>query len=378
MLFAVRNFVLLLTFLLLSFANIVTPSPQAGPAGPPPQVPAAPPPSSSPPPAAAVQQTYTGPVIVIDPAHGGTDTGARGQGGVIEKDIVLQFARVTRGELVRQGYRVVLTRDDDSNPSYDDRAAMANSYRDAIFVSLHISSTGAPGTSRAYYYQFWKPLPPASPAGGFCRRPAIGACRAYLASSPTGLCRGMKRSVPIVDQSQRLADQLQGQLASVFPRFAAGIRRGGSARIAFGRGARGRYRSLKRLGRRCEIAHRSRRPARRFDRQRNSGISSGELDRGEIMARKWKIAIGILAVAVVVGLLVFAVCASEFAGSRNRRTKRSRRAAKCWRPPITTPTDVNATAKIFWAAGPDKVAPVEFSCRFPPIPRSVPSKCYMR
>jgi N-acetylmuramoyl-L-alanine amidase len=216
MLFAVRNFVLLLTFLLLSFANMVTPAPQAGPAGPPPQVPAAPPPSSSPPPAAAVQQTYAGPVIVIDPAHGGTDTGARGQGGVIEKDLVLQFARVTRGELVRQGYRVVLTRDDDSNPSYDDRAATANSYRDAIFVSLHISSTGAPGTSRAYYCQFWKPLPPASPAGAS----ADGQPSAPVAlsgSSPTGLVTWNEAQRSYVDQSQRLADQLQGQLAPVFP-----------------------------------------------------------------------------------------------------------------------------------------------------------------
>lgn len=225
MLFAVRNFVLLLTFLLRSLANVATPAQQAAPAVPPAQVPAPPPQSSSPPPVAAVQQTYAGPVIVIDPAHGGTDTGARGQGGVIEKDLVLQFARVTRGELVRQGYRVVLTRDDDSNPSYDDRAAMANSYRDAIFVSLHISSTGAPGTSRAYYCQFWKPLPPASPAGASADRQP----------SPTGLVPWNEAQRSYVDQSQRLAEQLQGQLAAVFsgsPQAAAGVELRGLRSVA--------------------------------------------------------------------------------------------------------------------------------------------------
>ena len=91
----------------------------------------------------------------IDPAHGGTDSGARGGTGVLEKDVVLAFAKTLRAEIERQGYRAVLTRSDDSNPSYDDRAAMANGYRDVIFISLHIASTGAAGTARAYYY----PLP---------------------------------------------------------------------------------------------------------------------------------------------------------------------------------------------------------------------------
>ncbi len=140
---------------------------------------------------------------------------------------MLQFARVTRGELVRQGYRAVLTRDDDSNPSYDDRAAMANSYRDAIFVSLHISSTGAPGTSRTYYYQFWKPLPPASQAEASAdgQSPSPAAL-GLSAPSPTGLVPWNEAQRSYVDQSQRLADQLQGQFALVFsgsPQASAGV-----------------------------------------------------------------------------------------------------------------------------------------------------------
>jgi N-acetylmuramoyl-L-alanine amidase len=172
-------------------------------------------------------------VIVIDPAHGGTDTGARGQNGVIEKDIVLQFARVTRGELVRQGYRVVLTRDDDSNPSYDDRAAMANSYRDAIFVSLHISSTGTQGIAHAYYYQFWKPLPPAAQSGSYGDDKSQDP--AFLSTPPPTLMPWNEAQRGYADASQRLADQLQAQLAALFsgsPQASAGVELRGLRSVA--------------------------------------------------------------------------------------------------------------------------------------------------
>ncbi len=161
------------------------------------------------------QSSYTGPVIVLDPAHGGTDPGARGQNGPIEKDVTLQFARVARVELVRQGYHVVMTRDDDSNPSYDDRAAFANSYHDAIFITLHISSTGTAGTARTYFYQFWSPFSPQSKSsapGAGEQNPPV---RAFppLASS---LIPWNEAQRNYADASHRLADQLQIQLAQPF------------------------------------------------------------------------------------------------------------------------------------------------------------------
>lgn len=103
-----------------------------------------------------------GPVIVLNPAHGGTDSGARGQNGVAEKDLVLQMARGVKAELEREGFRVVMTRNDDSNPSYDERAAMANGYRDAIFISLHMASTGTVGSFHAYYDQLSAPYVPSA------------------------------------------------------------------------------------------------------------------------------------------------------------------------------------------------------------------------
>jgi N-acetylmuramoyl-L-alanine amidase len=144
---------------------------------------------------------------VVDPAHGGTDAGARGENAV-EKDIALQLARSVRVALERQGYRVVMTRNDDSNPSYDDRDATANAYRDAIFVSVHVSSTGSAGTVRAYYMQFAAPVAPAPLA--------IAAGPPARSASPVALASWTEAQRPYVAASRRLADFVQGELAQAF------------------------------------------------------------------------------------------------------------------------------------------------------------------
>jgi N-acetylmuramoyl-L-alanine amidase len=97
-------------------------------------------------------QAHTGGpnVVVLDPAHGGTDPGARGTGGMRESEIVLDFATQVRGALELQGFQVLQTRQGNENPSFDDRSAIANAQRGAVFVTLHISSTGLPGTARVY------------------------------------------------------------------------------------------------------------------------------------------------------------------------------------------------------------------------------------
>jgi N-acetylmuramoyl-L-alanine amidase len=165
------------------------------------------PPQQAPPPTPAAP-VHVGPVVVLDPGHGGTDSGARGGTGAIEKDIVLQYAHAVRGELEREGFRVVLTRDDDSNPSYDDRAAMANTYHDIVFVSLHISTTGTVGTARAYYYRF-----ASSPAG-----PPVTAATTTAQNAPpaTSLLVWEQAQQPYLETSRRLADALQGELAQRF------------------------------------------------------------------------------------------------------------------------------------------------------------------
>ena len=103
-------------------------------------------------------------VVVLDPAHGGTDLGARGTGGIQESEITLEFAAQVRRALEQQGLQVVVTRQGNDNPSFDDRSAIANAQRGAVFITLHIASTGIPGTVRVYVNS---DLPPMATADGF-------------------------------------------------------------------------------------------------------------------------------------------------------------------------------------------------------------------
>ena len=107
-----------------------------------------------------------------------------------------------------------MTRNDDSNPSYEDRAAIANGYRDCIFISIHISSTGKVGTARAYSYQFAAPLAAASISGGAGRAsPPVTQTAATRVSS---LVLWDQAQQPFLEASHRLADVLQMQLAQRF------------------------------------------------------------------------------------------------------------------------------------------------------------------
>jgi N-acetylmuramoyl-L-alanine amidase len=92
--------------------------------------------------------------VVLDPAHGGADFGARGPTGLAESDVVLDFARAARIALEAQRIRVLLTREGNQDPSFNDRSAMVNGLHNVLFISLHVSSGGPVGTARAYYYLF--------------------------------------------------------------------------------------------------------------------------------------------------------------------------------------------------------------------------------
>ena len=77
--------------------------------------------------------------LVLDPGHGGNDSGARAQ-GVWEKQITLEIARELRGLLKRAQYEVVMTRDTDTFLSLQQRAQTANLERADLFVSIHVNS----------------------------------------------------------------------------------------------------------------------------------------------------------------------------------------------------------------------------------------------
>ena len=89
-------------------------------------------------PAAAADQR----AIVIDPGHGGLDVGAKGKFGSLEKDIALAVSKKLKALIEQnQGYRVVLTRDKDVNPSQVDRAAIANNNDALVFLSIHVNAS---------------------------------------------------------------------------------------------------------------------------------------------------------------------------------------------------------------------------------------------
>lgn len=74
---------------------------------------------------------------MIDPAHGGNDAGARIAPNRLEKDLTLLLAKKLRQELQTRHIAVILVRDNDSDHSFDQRAAAVNLARPSVFVTLH-------------------------------------------------------------------------------------------------------------------------------------------------------------------------------------------------------------------------------------------------
>jgi N-acetylmuramoyl-L-alanine amidase len=132
-------------------------------------------------------------VVVLDPAHGGIDLGARGTEGIHESDVVLQFAAQVRQALEQQGFQVLQTREGNQNPSFDDRSARVNAQRGAVFITLHIASTGLPGTVRTYV------MP-----------------EMVMPRDPSGLIPWDQAQAPFVVLSHKLGDLVQAELAKRF------------------------------------------------------------------------------------------------------------------------------------------------------------------
>lgn len=79
--------------------------------------------------------------VVIDPGHGGKDPGCYGRGGPMEKDIVLNIAKILADKLRgRIGCEVILTREDDTFLQLEQRTAIANIKKADLFISLHINA----------------------------------------------------------------------------------------------------------------------------------------------------------------------------------------------------------------------------------------------
>jgi N-acetylmuramoyl-L-alanine amidase len=100
-------------------------------------------PAAAAPPAAGSPLPERFDTVVIDAGHGGDDQGARGPGGLLEKDIVLDVGRRLAAKLRDGGVRVVLTREGDRFVGLEERTSIANDARADLFVSIHANGSAA-------------------------------------------------------------------------------------------------------------------------------------------------------------------------------------------------------------------------------------------
>jgi N-acetylmuramoyl-L-alanine amidase len=150
-----------------------------------------------------------GPVrcIVIDPGHGGHDTGTIGPGGLPEKDLTLDIARRVRASLRAElpGVEIILTRDSDRYISLEERTAIANARNADLFISIHANASQSSAASGVETYVL---DPNAKPEeGGVKAKPAsqvyasvsaaqVSESRAFAGFVQSSLVRGIKAKSP--------------------------------------------------------------------------------------------------------------------------------------------------------------------------------------
>ncbi|MBE8991978.1 N-acetylmuramoyl-L-alanine amidase [Nostoc sp. LEGE 12450] len=97
--------------------------------------------------------------IVLDPGHGGKESGASGPTGYLEKDVNLVVSKLLRDDLVKRGATVVMTREDDKEVSLAERQAIISKEEPAIAISIHHNSLPDDGDAEktkgfaAFWYQ---------------------------------------------------------------------------------------------------------------------------------------------------------------------------------------------------------------------------------
>ncbi|MEH1832187.1 MAG: N-acetylmuramoyl-L-alanine amidase [Nostoc sp.] len=97
--------------------------------------------------------------IVLDPGHGGKESGASGPTGYLEKDVNLVVSKLLRDELVKEGATVVMTREDDKEVSLVERQAIISQEEPSIAISIHHNSLPDDGDAEktkgfaAFWYQ---------------------------------------------------------------------------------------------------------------------------------------------------------------------------------------------------------------------------------
>jgi N-acetylmuramoyl-L-alanine amidase len=86
------------------------------------------------------QKLLSGIKILLDPGHGGKESGAAGPTGYLEKDVNLVVSKLLREELIKRGATVVMTRETDEEVSLAERQAIINREEPAIALSIHYNA----------------------------------------------------------------------------------------------------------------------------------------------------------------------------------------------------------------------------------------------
>ena len=161
-------------------------------APPAPAVEAVPPPEASPaPPPPPVAEER--PIIVVDAGHGGRDPGAAGIGGVVEKDVVLELARMLSDRLsARLPVTVVMTRTDDSFVPIEQRLA-ASPEGTRLFLSLHANACQDPETGGLELFYGGDTLQPASTRATSRKAALLAHCLDQALRGRVGRVRGEPR-----------------------------------------------------------------------------------------------------------------------------------------------------------------------------------------
>ncbi|MEO6192831.1 MAG: N-acetylmuramoyl-L-alanine amidase [Thermoanaerobaculia bacterium] len=176
-------------------------------------------------PAQPLERTKRAPgihLIVIDPGHGGAESGAVGPGGVMEKDLTLEFARELAGKLGRLGVQTLLTRNEDVTVPHDARPALANQNRADLFISIHLNSSLGAGAHGTETYFLSPQATDARAARAAAAENATPPAAGATATAPGAGAAAEQEDVDLIlwdlaqshhlSESQRLANLIQGEL----------------------------------------------------------------------------------------------------------------------------------------------------------------------
>lgn len=147
--------------------------------------------------------------VVLDPGHGGHDRGAVSRFG-FEKDFALDIAQRTRVLLEKAGYKVLLTRSDDTFIPLEERPAVANRTPDSIFVSIHFNASNGGAEARGFEIFSIAPRGAASTNDAVPGAREFSAEHGNVAEIPSGalassIYHALLGQIPLVDRGLKHA-----------------------------------------------------------------------------------------------------------------------------------------------------------------------------